>query len=295
LLMGAHGEITTPAGKVPLPAFPHWTREDTRLLLPREHGSWALWILPLISGTIAGCLSQPGAALAPALWFSSVAMAAFLIHQPLESLLGLSLLKVRSGRERRIAAIWVGGWTMIAVLGLARLLRMHRGLVFALGLVALACFGLAALFGHARSLRVSKQFVGALGLTSSAAGAYYATTGRLSQTALLLWLAFWIFAAGQIEYVQLRLRTARMATRAGKARAGWKITSLHLLATAAMIAWTAAAGATPWLALVFVPATVRLLAWMAGPFRPLRLHLLGFTELLQSIIFAALLTAALLT
>src|SRR5438270_10221971 len=213
--MGAPGEITTSAGKVPVPAF-QLTWEDTRLLLPREHGSWALWILPLISGAVAGCISRPGAALAPALWFSSVAMAAFLIHQPLESLLGLSLLKVRSLREQRVAAVWVAGWTMIAVLGLARLLQMHRGLIFALGLVALACFGLAARFGHARSLRVSKQFVGAVGLTSTAAGAYYATTGGFSQTALLLWLAFWIFAAGQIEYVQLRLRTARMTTRAGK-------------------------------------------------------------------------------
>jgi hypothetical protein len=292
--MNAPGKNTVSAGKARVLEFPSFRQEDTRLLLPREHGSWALWLLPLVSGGIVGYISGTGSGAAPALWFSAVAIAAFLIHQPLESLLGLSVIKVRSLREQQIAVFWVVGLTMLAVLGVLKLLQWRRGWIFVFALVALGCFGLAALFGHARSWRVPKQLVGAAGLTSTAAGAYYVTTGRVDATALLLWLAFWLFAAGQIEYVQLRLRTAHAKNRGSKARAGWKLCFFHLLAVAATLIGVFAAGMPPLFSLAFVPATVRLFIWMARPARPLRLYILGFSELLQSIAFAALLTAAFL-
>src|ERR1051326_6002406 len=220
--MSAQGKITTIAAKAKILRFPSVTPNEKRLLIPREHGSWALWMLPLISGGIVGFAGTPRAATAPALWFCLVASAAFLIHQPLESLLGVSVFKVRSLREQRIAVFWVIGLTSMAVLGVIALLQLQRGLVFAFGLAAAACFALAALFGSARSLRVAKQLVGALGLTSTAAGAYYVTTGRVDRTALELWLACWLFAAGQIEYVQLRLRTAYARSRYDKVKAGWR-------------------------------------------------------------------------
>jgi hypothetical protein len=242
-----------------------------------------------------GHASRAGSAAAPALWFLAVAIAAFLIHQPLESLLGLSLIKVRSLREQRIAVFWVVGLTILAVLGVMKLLQFHRGGIFIFAFVAMACFALAALCGHARALRVPKQLVGAAGLTSTAAGAYYVITGRMEATAWMLWLAFWLFAAGQIEYVQLRLRTAHTRTRGSKARAGWKLCFFHLLAVAATFSRTFAAGMPLLFSLAFVPATIRLFVWMACPARPLRLYVLGFSELLQSIAFAALLTAAFLT
>lgn len=286
--------MTAPAGKARILEFPHFRQEDTRLLLPREHGSWALWLLPLISGGILGFISHPGAAVAPMLWFAAVAFAAFLVHQPLESLLGLSLIKVRSLREQRIAVFWVAGLTVASVLGVMKLLQLHRAWIFVFALVAAGCFGLAALFGHARSLRIPRQLVGAVGLTSTAACAYYVASGSVDATALLLWLAFLLFAAGQIEYVQLRLRTARVKTRTGKALAGWKLCFFHLLAVGSSIVWVFAARMPLILSLAFVPATVRLFVWMARSPRPLRLYVLGFSELLQSMAFSALLTAAFL-
>ena len=53
------------------------------------------------------------------------------------------------------------------------------------------------------------QVIGAIGLTSTAAGAYYVTTGQLDRIAIALWLANWLFAGNQIHFVQLRIRSSR--------------------------------------------------------------------------------------
>jgi hypothetical protein len=274
--------------------FPEQSKSDLRLVLPREHGSWALWLLPLISGGIVGYYSAPHSALAPVLWFSLVAICAFLIHQPLEGLLGVSVVRLRSLHERRIAVFWVMALTALGMLGILELVRLHRALIFVFAAAALACFALGALFGRTRSLRVSKQHVGALGLTLTAAGAYYITTGRIDNTAFLLWLAAWLFASSQIEYVQLRIRTANAKSRLQKIEAGWKICFLHLLLLGTVTSVQAATEASPLVALLFVPAALRLAVWMLRPARPLRLYVLGVSELCQSVLFNVLLAAAFL-
>ncbi len=292
--MSARGEITTTRRKARILQFPQMTQNDKRLLVPREHGAWALWLLPLLSGGIVGFAAAPLAATAPAIWFSFLSVAAFLIHQPLEILLGVSVVRARSVHEQRVAVFWVIGLTAVAVLCVFQLVQLGRGMILVFAAVAGVCFALAALFGRARALRIPKQLVGALGLTSTSAGAYYVTTGRFDRVALVLWLASWMFAAGQIEYVQIRLRTAYAKSRSEKIRAGWQIAALHLLwlAVATYAALMFAAPAL--LALAFAPSILRVFAWMLGPARPLKLYVLGFTELAQNLVFAVLLTAAFL-
>lgn len=292
--MSAQGEITSQRRKAKILEFPSVTPKDTRLVVPREHGSWALLLLPLISGCIVGYFAGPAATLAPALWLFCVAMAAFLIQQPLQILLGVSVLKARSVREQRVAVLSVVGLSVIAAVALINLLQWHRILVLVFGVVALACFAVAAFFGNARQFRIAKQIVGALGLTITAAAGYYVVAGRINRTALLLWLASWLFASGQIEYVQLRMHTVGIKARYGRAKTGWKVGALHLLALAASGSAVLMAGMPPLFALIFVPALIRFVVWMLRPARPLKLYVLGFSELVQSIAFSALLTAAFL-
>jgi YwiC-like protein len=293
--MNVYGRIATttaPGGK--LLQFPKPAQPQSRLLIPREHGSWAIWALPLISGAAVGYGSARGATLAPVLWFSLATASAFLIYQPLEILLGLSLLRARTQREVQLAVGWIMALTAIAVSSVLELLRLHRALVLVLGLVALVCFGIRTLLGRSRKWRVPKQLIGAVGLTSTAAGAYYAITGRIDRVALLLWLASWCFAVGQIEYVQLRLRTAQLRSRREKARAGIRVSLFHwLIAGAAIAAWLA--GAAPLLLVVaFIPALARLASWLFRPWRPLGVHILGFSELAQGVVFNVLLATAFL-
>ena len=264
------------------------------LLVPREHGSWGLWLLPLLSGAIVGQVLAPHTSAAPVFWFGLAAASAFLIYQPLESLLGLSLVKMRTQRQQRTALLWIIVLTIAAVCSVLELLHLQRFMVLLIGVVASGCFGVRSLLGRSRRVRVLKQLIGALGLTSTAAGAYYAATGRMDRTALLLWLASWLFAVGQIEYVQLRLHLAQTRSLRQKARSSLPVTIFHVCVMSFAIIGGLADLVPLLLGLTFIPAIVRLAVWIVRPWRPLGVHILGISELIQGVLFNALLVTAFL-
>ena len=143
-------------------------------------------------------------------------------------------------------------------------------------------------------MRVPKQLIGALGLSSAAAGAYYAASGQIGSTGILLWLASWLFAVGQIEYVHLRLATAQVKSRLQKVRNSLAVCFLHLLMIGVSII-AALAGFAPFLlALAFVPSVIRVGVWLVRTWRPLGVHILGVSELLQGLLFNMLLIGAFL-
>ena len=291
--MNAQGKITAhPTGK--LVALPGTFKPAIRLLVPREHGTWGLLLFPLISGAIVGYAAGSKASLAAMLWFLLTTLSAFLIYQPLESLLGFSLIKAHAWQQKRIAILSVIALGVIALLGVLQLFHLHRGLVLGFGLVALGCFCVRLLLGSSRRMRIPRQLIGALGLSSTGAGAYYAASGRIDRTGMLLWLASWLFAVGQIEYVHLRISTAQIRTWRQRVQLSLTVSFLHLLMIGASLTAALVGFAPLLLTLVFVPSIIRLGAWLARPWRPLRVHILGVTELLQGLLFNILLVGAFL-
>jgi YwiC-like protein len=265
-----------------------------KLLVPREHGSWGLWLLPLITGAVVAAADHPGRGNYAIFWFCAASAAAFLAYQPLEALLGISAVKARTPEEKQLAATWVILSAFVATVSALQLLLSGRGRVLLFALLAAACFGIRMLFGKVRGLRATRQILGALALSSSAAAAYYVVAGEIAWTAFVLWAACWVFAAAQIEYVQLRMHTAGVRSCAEKARAGWKVYLIHallvLLTTIAAIA-----GHAPGLfALLFIPAMARLIIWTLRRPQKIDFYALGFSELFQSVLFTCLLIVSFL-
>ena len=193
--------------------FPVPSQPNIHLLVPREHGSWGLLLFPLISGAIVGYAANPNASLnAGSLVLIDRAISISDLST-VGSPLGFSLVKARSRRQQRMAIISVIALAMIATAGVLELFHLQRGLVLVIGLAALACFCVRLLLGSSRRMRVPRQLIGALGLSSTAAGAYYAASGRIDRTSILLWLTSWLFAAAQIEYVHLRIGTAQVRSQ----------------------------------------------------------------------------------
>ena len=202
-----------------------------------------------------------------------------------------SPLPTAAARRKIISVIALA---VIATAGVLELFHWRRGLVLGFGLVALGCFAVRILFGSSRRMRVPKQLIGALGLSSTAAGAYYAATGRINATSILLWLASWLFAVGQIEYVHLRISAAQVEPHRQKLHSSMAVCFLHLLMIGASIT-AAFAGFAPFLlTLAFVPSLIRLSVWLARPWRPLGVHILGVSELLQGLLFNILMISAFL-
>lgn len=264
-----------------------------KIFMPREHGSWGMWLLPLLSGAAVGSQVANGRHPLAIVWFLVLSASAFLAYQPLEVLLALSPLRARTTRERSFIAIWTLCCGMLAVASLNRLSHLGRSDVIWFAILGGLCFLARWIFGNARAFRVSKQVMGALALTSTAAGAYYIATGSIGREGLILWFAFWLFSAAQIEFVQLCIRTANAKSRAQKLSSGRTVLIFHVSLVLAAIVLTLARFTPVLFILVFVPALIRLVLWVSRPPQKINFHHLGFAELFQSIIFTALVTIAL--
>jgi hypothetical protein len=293
---------SSPRGaKIPVLHYPythmgHANSSIWKLLVPREHGSWGLWITPMVSAAIVALIRTPAAnsrhdwlpAIAPLLWFALASALAFMVYQPLEELMGLSLFKLRAPQEKRAALLWIAGFGLLALAAFIIIYRMHREKLLWLALLAAVCFGARAAMGMDRRFRVLKELIGALALSSTSVGSYYCVWGLVDQTAIGLWIASWLFAVGQIEYVQLRIHTA---AKPDPQRAR-KVLAFHLLLPTAIVAAWSFHRAPLWMIAAFAPAIIRILAWRFAPPQKLNVRRLGVTELLLGITFGLLLAGA---
>lgn len=273
----------------PTPAL--HTLNSTRLrsfVWPREHGAWGLLLVPLVSGAWIG--DPQGERIIWLFLFAAVALSLFCLRTPVEALLALSPLRPQNPAERRATLYSICLYTSVSVLSLAILFWWARayGLLL-LGAAAAAAFLVQSVLKTlGRQTRMNAQLTGAVALTSTAAGAYYLASGSLDRTALMLWVVNWLFAANQIQYVQLRIHSARLVTPAEKLARG-KGFLLGEVLTLAVLSMAWRNGWLPGLAIAaFGPVLIRGLAGFRQSHRPLAIHRLGLSELAQAIIFGVL-------
>ncbi len=264
------------------------------MVVPREHGAWGMMLVPLATGAVVALRSGVnGFALTQ---FVLAAMALFWLRTPVEAWLGTSAIKAQDGQERALVLRAIIPISLMAACSIAALLwnGRNRGLLLIGAIAALAFAAQALVKKLGRKGRMPAQMIGALGLTSTAAGAYYVATGRLDHIAGALWIANWLFAGDQIHFVQVRIRSSRAATMDEKMREGraFLLGQIGLMG-AILAAWRF--GVFPAaVALAFLPVLVRGSLWFVRGRQPLNVRKLGYSELVQALIFGALLCAALL-
>jgi hypothetical protein len=266
-----------------------------QLVFPREHGAWGLLLVPLATGAAAGILA--GGQVRPLIPLIAAALALFCLRTPLESWLGTSAIRARTGAERRLvgaAALVLAGVSTAALVWLLQD-RSKRTLVW-IGLIAALAFVLQVFIKTRwRSGRTAAQMAGAAGLCSTAPAAFTLAAAHWTATAAVLWLANWLFAANQIQFVQLRIHGARAEDRKEKRRLGRSFLAAQLLLVA-VLALVCSLGLFPWTASVaFVPVLARGFIWFARSPRPLVVRVLGWTELVQTVVFGILLVWGLST
>lgn len=261
------------------------------LVLPREHGAWGMLLVPLVTGAVAGNAS--GERIIWVLLLAVAALGLFCLRTPMEAALEISALRPQNDGERRVVYYSIYIYASVACLASAALICWaHAYRLLLLGAAAALAFLLqSALKQLGRQTRMNAQLTGAIALSSTAAGAYYLATGRLDRTALVIWLANWLFAANQIHFVQLRIHSARATTLREKLRPGRGFL-LHQAGGLLILASIWRAGWLPGLVLVaFGLLFLRGLAWFWESPRPLRVHRLGLSELLYTVVFGVFLIA----
>ncbi len=180
-----------------------------KAFLPREHGSWFLFLVPLAVGLgVAGQLNARGGA------FTLAALGLFFARQPLDVI----LRGLRGGRPRADLApalTWLAACALLTALAGAYLLLAAR--LWALLPLGLAGAGLLALQLWAARARLARtlwsEVIGTAGLALAAPAAHYAATGAWSATAVALWLLMAVVGVGGVLYSRWRLRRRRLAAR----------------------------------------------------------------------------------
>jgi hypothetical protein len=242
-------------------------------------------LVPLVTGAAAG--NPRGERIVWILMFAAVALGLFLLRTPLEAGLGFSAIRPQNDAERKLIHYSLYTYASATALALAVLMQWaHAYKLLLLGTTAATALLLQAVLKKAgREGRLNSQLMGAVALSSTAAGAYYLAAGRFGRTALIVWLANWLFAADQIHFVQLRIHSGRPMTVGEKFHQG-RIFLLHQAASLLLLGLIWRAGWLPgFILLAFVPLFVRGLAWFLAPPRPLQVHRLGVSELLYAVAF----------
>ena len=260
--------------------------------MPAEHGAWGMWAVPfLCAAFVAGGWNLPLlltglAALALFLWRGSIAA-----HGDWKT------------------------WNLPAHLGLAGGAALAGGVVVLFyGRYELLWLGVggAVLFGvqewlagrhreHASEKRsLAEELAGVLLLSFTAPAAWIAARGHLTREGVEVWLLSALFFLGGVLYVKYRVR-GLLAHRAfpglrERFLFAWPVFLYHFLLMAFLACWmlleTSQSFRMAALGIAFAPGVLRAygLLFQLGKRFPIRR--LGWSEVIQSVVFATLLILA---
>ncbi len=275
------------------------------LMLPREHGAWAMLLMPYLVGTAAGGAGWPSLLLLASvllLFSSSRPLELFLQGLPSRVGVGVRPAPRAAGLDRqrrraillRLSAYLGLGGTA----GLLLLLLYHRWALLAIGSVA----GLAlAAQLPLRRRRLDRGWPARLlsiaALSATGPAAYYTASGLLDRHAAAVWLITLIYSGTSIFYVRLlHPPTARMkqsgTAEESRTRAGRQLRAYLAVAAVAAAALAVLGWLPPWAFLAYAPTVVKVAwAWARPDYRP-TLRQIGFAEIGHTALFALLAVVA---
>ncbi|MDZ4797010.1 MAG: YwiC-like family protein [Bryobacteraceae bacterium] len=246
--------------------------------MPKEHGSWGMFFLPLALGLIAA-----GQFSAHALLFVTSALLLFLAREPfLEAWRNIRRAQPISRKGR-------GGITLLAASVFAGvfLLPEYPALLGfgAIAAVVLTWQAEAAMTGGARTLTGELIAVSASMLNAPAA--YYVATGRIDGRAGILYALALLYFTGTVFYVKMRVKTAHAKTPEAAASIRRYCISYHLFLLSAVVL-LGATGRVGWATPAgYLPAITRALWYGFRPTRTLNLKQIGWTEVVYSLVWLA--------
>jgi len=230
--------------------------------VPREHGAWGMLLVPFGTALgVAGAFDLKTALLLASTLFFYVARASWLKQQWSWTAL---LLAASLAAALPLFVVWKLWW-LVAFSGVA-----------------------AVLAAQPTRRHLLMQLTATVGLVLTAPAAWYTATGRLDATAFWLWLWNGLYFVGGLLYVRMRLApvTARCGLR-------WLVLGFFAGLSLFVLALVMANVFSYHLLLAFAPAVTRAAAGVGRLAWPLRIKVLGWSEVAFSVLFGVLLVAAL--
>lgn len=266
----------------------------TRPLLPREHGAWAMFVVPLIIGLAIGARRNSFDNLSIPILFGLAAFGFFLVRYPL-----MLLVKTRNLNAEGNAWLWSSVYGMMAFAGgVAVLILTQVWELVLIGLVGGGWLGIHLWLATRRlEMSVVGQWTAIAGAALAAPGAYLLLARTFDRTAAMLYVLNFLFFGGTVYYIKFKVREQLRVTtdasdawtrlRAARAPILYTLVAVLIVAMFVLIGWASA--------LVLLAILVPLPKVLIGALeRPARVSLprLGIIEIIHSIIFALVMIGA---
>ena len=257
-----------------------------RLNLPREHGAWAMFYVPLLLGILVG-----GGFSWPVGWLIIAASALFISR---ESLLLVWRSRLRGRLDR--AALFTLAIDGLFAIGAGAVLLFHYQYLNLLWLGLPGLF-LLLLNGWQSSRRADRTMATEIlaigGMTLAAPAAHYVASGRWDGLTGALWGFSFLYFASSVFYVKYRVAIVHRRDP-GWRRQITRLSLLYHLLLPAILALLVIRGAWSILLIpAFLPIIARALYHHRHPPPGLNLKQIGVSEIVYALVFLTLTTFAL--
>ncbi len=181
-------------------------------------------------------------------------------------------------RASRWFLVGAAGAGLLAVFGF----RLHVLLFW--GLLSLLLVALHTVLLFRRQERsVSAEWLGILGITLSAGVAWSAGSGRMGREAFLLWGVCFLYFAGSVPYIKLRVRQMRKTSVSAGSALLYSIVALACVAAGAYV------GAYRWLMTIPFALLLAKILWVTARGKaPRTLAQVGYAEVFYSTVFTVM-------
>ena len=226
-----------------------------------------------------------------------VALAAYLFFIGLEGLKRARLRK--NANETSMWNAFPGSSKLIllasAALGAAVVLGWERWVLVFWGLLSFLCVGAyAMLLLYRKERSTGAEWLGILGITLSAGMAWSASKGRLEPQAFYVWGICFLYFAGSVPYVRLRVKQMKHRTAPLSSRVTWaRDALLYGVGALGVVVVGAGADIYGWVMVVPFLLVVAKLLWVVARDKPPRsLTRVGYAEVFYSLLFTCISVAA---
>lgn len=248
-----------------------------REFMPREHGAWAMWIVPMLSAAIITSFS-----LDFFLLFACFTLL-YIVHHPVVLMVKRKSFLKGEG-TKSVAALALPAF----LLGVALVAFAGRVWLLLFGAVetAIFVFSIKAFLDREQRSFLNELTVAAA-LTLSAPAAYYAITGLLDLKAVVLYALNFLFFGSSVFYVKMRIEFLRTKgiwkDKAGKARIMMLV--YHLLLIVIILSAGISGVVNLWVLVGFVPVLIQVAAGTFSKETRMNFTGLGVALIVQSVIF----------
>jgi hypothetical protein len=236
-------------------------------ILPREHGSWFMFLIPLLLGALLTGFSSNEWLLIPSAFF------AFLAITP-------ATLLLKNPKQKSTYWNWLFFYLGVSAGIGVSLIPHHLGLLLLLPIIVLS-FGINLYFIKKKSERhLLNDLFGTLALTLSFLAAYYVGKGHLDHAAFWEWAYLFLFFYGSSLHIKSLIRE-RKNPLMKMASIGYALGLLVLFSLLRVSIWVQAGQLISFIRVLALPQTTKL-----------SVKVIGIIEIINAVLFGIFFTLA---